>query len=283
VCDSDGGRAEACARAYGVPAVYHSVEALVSGETADVVLVCTPDHTHAAIGLAALAVPSLRALVMEKPVASTGEEAEAFIAAAAQKNVTLAVNYSRRYAAGIQHLREALRAEKIRSISGYYTKGVRHNGTHWFDLAEFLGGPISRVSAGDSMGEGGDDPTLDVQLQCSSGATGFLKGCAEGEYSLFEMDICTDRGRYALTDFARTLQTWRAAASPTRAGYRELIPAGTSSTTLGDALPRLWQDLADSLDQSRPPLSNGHTALRALRVAEIVIHAANGGGMCAVT
>lgn len=277
VCDPDRSRAEECARAHKVPAVYDSMDALMSSGTLDVIAICTPDATHAALGKTALTKSGLRALVVEKPIATSHEEAVSLTSVAKARGVAVAVNYSRRYAAGIQRLRDHIRAQKIRAVTGTYTKGIRHNGTHWLDLAEYLGARVQKLSARNALEEKGPDPTLDVQFEFAHGASGFLKGCAEEEYSLFEMDILTDQGRYTLTDFGHQLNSFRAAASPTRTGYRELIPEGMQDTSLRNALPSLWRDVADALNTGRAPLSNAENASRALQLAELAAQSAATG------
>ncbi len=64
VFDADRGRAEEVARRWRLPRVHADLESLL--EDADVVDVCTPPHTHAAI--AARAIRAGRHLLIEKPV-----------------------------------------------------------------------------------------------------------------------------------------------------------------------------------------------------------------------
>lgn len=277
VCDSDLSKARECAVDYKIPNVYASFDELLSQESVDVIVVCTPDSTHASIALSVLSMPALRAIVIEKPVATSSSEAVDLITKANQNNVLVVVNYTRRYSSSIQSLRKQLHAESIRAVSGYYTKGVMHNGTHWFDLAEFLGAEIARVKTGKSNGHEGFDPTFDVDLEFLNGAAGFLKGCDEHEYTLFEMDILTDKGRYILTDSGRALETWVAGNSQIRSGYRCLFPVSTMSTSLGEAIPRLWENLLYCLGTGDLPISNSSSAIKALTIAEAVIRSSKSG------
>jgi len=281
-CDSDEKKAFECSASYDFPNVYHSFEDLIRREKVEVVVICTPDDTHANLAKLALSIPTLRAIVMEKPIALSSADAEQLILEAGSKNVILAVNYSRRYSPVIQALHEKLSSESIRSLCGYYSKGVFHNGTHWFDLADFLGGKVVTTKAKNSMRKRSPDPTLDVYMEFSNGATGFLAGCDEQEYTLFEMDILTDKGRYRLTDSGRTLQTWISGDSLSRSGFRALFPDKTAPTSLGESLPSLWEDLAKCLDTGAVPISNSQNAIQALKVAETALRSSESGNMEAV-
>lgn len=279
VCDSDEKKACECAAHYNISHVYPSFEELILREKAEVVAICTPDSTHIRIASLALTIPTLRAIVMEKPIALSSVDAQGFVAEAHNKQVILAINYTRRHSSVLQVLRKKLSSESIRSVCGYYSKGVCHNGTHWFDLAEFLAGKVATVRARNSLGDPSPDPTLDVHMEFSNGAMGFLKGCDEKEYTLFEMDILTNKGRYALTDSGRTLQTWTAGDSPNRSGYRSLLPEKAVSTSLGESLPRLWKDLAKCLDAGAVPISSSQNAIQTLKVAEAALRSSESGHM----
>jgi len=89
IADSGSGRAAALAASSGARASSDAA-AVIADEDVDVVAICTPPDTHAELILAAVAAGK-RAVFCEKPLATTGEQADAVIAACAESGVLLVV------------------------------------------------------------------------------------------------------------------------------------------------------------------------------------------------
>jgi predicted dehydrogenase len=103
VCDTDRSRAAEIAEKYGC-AVFDSIEAL--GAACDCVSVATPTNKHAAV-----AIPLIRGnchLLIEKPLASTIEEAEQILAAATGRNRILQVGLIEHYNPTMKFLEESV-------------------------------------------------------------------------------------------------------------------------------------------------------------------------------
>ena len=94
VCDVDGARARAVGEALGVPA-YDSVDALLGAGNLDVVYIAVPDPLHREPFLKAAAAGV--AILVEKPMATTIEDAEAMLTAARQAGIVAEVNFSNRW------------------------------------------------------------------------------------------------------------------------------------------------------------------------------------------
>ncbi|MEI7025022.1 Gfo/Idh/MocA family protein [Paenibacillus sp. y28] len=92
-CDIRLERAQAYAGQYGARA-YSSYEELLAKEQLDAVSVCTPNALHAPVAIAA-ANAGVHVLV-EKPMATTSDEAEAMIEAARRNNVVLMIGHNQR-------------------------------------------------------------------------------------------------------------------------------------------------------------------------------------------
>lgn len=269
VCDSNAERTRRCAERHGVANVFLDVDAMLAEIRPDVVSICTPDSSHADILGKVLRQPGVRAVLMEKPLALELDAARELVTLAERMGIRLAVNYSRRYSAGHQELAQRLHAGEIGTIqcvSGYYTKGTLHNGTHWFDLARMLVGEVDAVRGFDRLGEKGGDPTLDVGLEFKCGSTGYLHGLDAGAYSLFEMDIVGTQGRVRIVDSGHVFEFSRNGDSPYYTGYRTLLAQGRESGRLEDTLLHAAQDLVASLNTNRRPLCSGADALVALAI-----------------
>jgi predicted dehydrogenase len=80
---------------FGDAPVYPDVHALVADESVGAVLVATPDHAHAAPALAAI--EAGRAVLIEKPLATTAEDARRIRDAARAAGVTVTTLYNHRW------------------------------------------------------------------------------------------------------------------------------------------------------------------------------------------
>jgi predicted dehydrogenase len=280
VCDADAYRARRCAERWRVPGWYVDAAPMLAEERPELVSVCTPDASHYEVLRTVLAAGGVRAVLAEKPLALRLEQAQEAARAAAERGVVLAVNYTRRYAAGHLALWEGLRAGGIgdvQAVSGFYTKGVLHNGTHWFDLARFLVGPVLRVQGYDRLHEGGDDPTLDAALEFEGGARGYLHGCDAARFSVFELDVVGTRGRVRVTDSGHVIDLYEVVDSAHYRGYRTLGLEARSDGGLADALACAVRDLVRCLERGASPRCGAADAVEALRIALAVRQSARSG------
>lgn len=281
VGDSDPARLAACAEQWKVPARYLSAEALFAEAAPEIISICTPDETHFELARLAMAAPATRAILLEKPLATRLEDARTLVAEARQRDIVIAVNYSRRYAASHVALREALRAGavgRVQAVNGFYTKGVAHNGTHWFDLARFFFGEINNVRGFASRPFTVEDPTLDARIEFSSGATAYLHGCDENAFAIFEMDIVGTAGRIRLVDSGHEFESFVVADSPHYVGYRRLSHAEGIAGGLRDVTLHAVEDLVACLETpGRQPRCSANDALVALEIALAVRRSAESG------
>lgn len=271
VCDADAGRAHRCAKRWNVEKWFTDSGEMLNSIRPELVSVCTPDSTHHAMISAALETQGVRAILAEKPLARTLSEAQQLAGHASKLGIALAVNYSRRYAAGhraIAHKLQGGLIGTIRQVRGCYTKGTTHNGTHWFDWARMLVGEISSVQGFDMLHEEGDDATLDVRLEFTNGAVGYLSALDHRNYSLFEIDILGTVGRVRIFDSGHRCQIDLAGESPYYSGYRTLLPGDVIDGGMRDTLLHAATDLVEALRAGRPPTCPATDAVRALAIAD---------------
>lgn len=273
VCDSDSARADRCARRWGLKTSYTNVEQLLWEVRPELVSICTPDVTHAAILREVLASAQVRGVLAEKPLALSAREAEDLVATAIARGIRLAVNYIRRHAPTHQRVRAALTdgaIGSVRFVSGLYAGGLVHNGTHWLDLVRWLIADVVAVQGFASSGEsaGHADPSFDVRLEFAGGASGFLHGCPHEAFSLFEVDILGTAGRIRCVDSGNKIETYTVGDSPHYSGYRTLLQSSEMQGGLPDALARAVEDLIDCVEFGREPACSGADGVAALRIAE---------------
>ncbi|MPZ59808.1 MAG: hypothetical protein GEU93_00655 [Propionibacteriales bacterium] len=95
VADIDETRARALAGSVDAQVATGSWEEIVHDERVDTVIVSTPEPDHARPAIAALRAG--RSVLVEKPLATTREDADAMIAAAYEQGALLRIGYSQRY------------------------------------------------------------------------------------------------------------------------------------------------------------------------------------------
>ena len=150
VQDFAADRAGALARELDVQAI-ESADALIAHAEVDAVLVCSPDGTHADLGLKAIAAG--KPVLIEKPVAATRAEAEALLRAetAAGKRL-VQVGYMRRFDPGYAEMRRVVASAEVgaplfmhcqhrnESSPSYLTSEliIANSAGHEFDAARFV-------------------------------------------------------------------------------------------------------------------------------------------------
>lgn len=266
--DPDPVRRDEFARAWSVPNVSATVSGLF-GASYDVVSICSPTGTHADDIQAALSL-SPKLLFCEKPVSDDAGQTAALVARCAERNVLLAVNYTRRWAPDVARLAKELEDGtwgSVRSATGIYNKGVVHNGSHMIDLLHALFGPVAPVAVGRPVWDyWEEDPSVPALLESNAGVPIALSVANARDFALFELSIVTERAEIVMRDggFSWTLR--HAGESSEFAGYRALGPVECVAGRYDEAMPAAVANIADALEYGAPLSSTGESALAAQRV-----------------
>jgi predicted dehydrogenase len=132
--------------------LFSSYEDVLADAGVEAVLMSTPHHVHRSMTLDAAAAG--KHVMVEKPLATSLEDAEAMIAACARAGVKLAVNYSFRYLPLIQQARQLIQDGVVGDITGVqicahqfkdrgYWAGARSNSPDdWRSSREKCGGGL---------------------------------------------------------------------------------------------------------------------------------------------
>jgi predicted dehydrogenase len=157
-------RSEAAATELGAERAFGTADELIASDDIDVVHVCTPNHLHLPIALAALA--RGKHVVCEKPIAlDVAGAAELLAAAESSRGSVVTVPLVYRYYPTVREARDRLRDGAngdVRLISGGYlqdwllradddnwrvdaelggaSRAFADIGSHWADLVEFVSG-----------------------------------------------------------------------------------------------------------------------------------------------
>ena len=139
-CDIDAARLDAAQGDFPGLRTYDHADALLADEGIDLVTLVTPHDTHAPLALRAL--NAGKAVICEKPMCLTAQEATDMIAAARANGVMLSVYHNRRHDGDFQALREAIVEKKligdVFSIQAGFA-GYGHPG-HWWRSDKAISG-----------------------------------------------------------------------------------------------------------------------------------------------
>ena len=124
---------------YGVES-YIDVESALFKYEADVVIISNPTSLHCDTLRCVLTHSRPRAILCEKPLSDSVTEAIEMVRSCADKGVQLYVNYFRRSDPGTIEIKRRLDAGEIKTpVKGmaWYSKGLKHNGSHYINLLEY--------------------------------------------------------------------------------------------------------------------------------------------------
>ena len=123
VCDLDEARARRVVGPRSTVDVVTALPELLARDDVDAVAIATPARTHAAIALAAL--DAGKHVLVEKPIADTGELARRMVARAAETGRVLMVDHTFCYTPAVLKIREMIAAGSLGDI--HFVDSVRIN------------------------------------------------------------------------------------------------------------------------------------------------------------
>ena len=139
-CDLDAARMQAAAEDFPGLRTYTAAEELLADDGVDLVTVITPHDSHARLAIQAL--NAGKAVITEKPMCLTSQEATDMIEAARKNNVMLSVFHNRRHDGDFRALQEAIIEKKligdVFSIQAGFA-GHSHPG-HWWRSDKAISG-----------------------------------------------------------------------------------------------------------------------------------------------
>lgn len=179
----------------------------------DVVSVCTPDQTHAAVINALIQARAAKTIFAEKPLALSSTEIRDIRQAAEKSCINVVVNFQRRYDPAHMRLRDIIAADrdKLRSVNAYYIKGLDHIGTTIIDTICFLCGTPHAVFAYNRIfNKTIQDYSYEFILFFDTFNVTVKTVDAENqayEYHIFELDFLMSDKRIVVNDNSRRMDT----------------------------------------------------------------------------
>ena len=281
LCDIDGKRLDAASRRYGVDNLYTDYRQMLAREDLDIVSICTPTQTHAEVCLRA-ASAGVKAILCEKPIASSLDEAQKMIGACRKRGVRLAVNHTRVYDSSFLAVRDVLEKKKIGDLiqtTAFATAGLLNGGTHLFSLLiKYFGRPAG--VSGSLIPDGSTDPGALGVVRFKSGIRCFTD-CTFRDYVLFGADIYGERGMIEIRERIgrdKTLRIFIGKKSAGESGMKELKPAYYKGPKRTPPIANAVRNIVDALDGKEAVFCTGKDGKASLEIALAFHESSRKGG-----
>lgn len=265
--NQDAGRGAEIAAAAGTRS-YDSLDALLA-ERPDAVIVAVPTRAHAEVALACLERGC--AVLVEKPIAASLDEARAMIAAARRRRLALGVGHVERFNPAMLALKSALGADPVLAIQAVRVSPfparlsdvgvILDLGVHDIDLVRWVAGSdVSLVGVSAARIAGERDDLAMIQLRAASGCLAqiHLNWHSPVRVRRFE---ATTAGALLVADLiARTVTRYTAGADGN--SVAEAVEVGGA-----DPLGSEIADFLDAVRAGREPAITGEAGMAALETA----------------
>ena len=216
-CDRDAAIASRFAARWQADRSGTDLKKLLAETKPSLVSICTPPEEHLAQIEAVLAAPSVRSVLIEKPVASTAGDARKVEALAMRP---LWVNYFRAFDPFYQRVAAELPnfGRLVDGTARYYGR-ADVNAVHWLErVLALFGEPAAarRLSGSDA------EPLFEVEF--AAGGVTFLPS-PDSPYSPFELDLLFEKRRVRVLDSESRVEHFAPRPDPAFGGYFNLATA----------------------------------------------------------
>ena len=238
-------------------------DVISSGLSYDVISICSPTTSHYRDVCKAIKLnPKL--IFCEKPLASNYEDAVNIKKICQKSEVLLAVNHTRRWDPKVVELKNNIHngeLGEIRSVVGYYNKGVLNNGSHMLDIFLNFFGPLNiqtSISAFNDFVD--DDPTVTALLFTNSGLPIHLVATNARDYSLFELEIIGSKKTVTMIDGGLNWSSRSIINDSRFNGYKNLDKYKYSKGKYLEAMSIAVENIYDAVTKGKELLCTGHEA-----------------------
>ncbi len=249
-------------------------DALHSGNSFDVVSICSPTSVHYSDLTSAIKY-SPRLIFCEKPLAETLKLSEDVVMQCEKRNIPLLVNYSRRFDSSLQQLKLSYdngEYGELRSISGIYNKGILNNGSHLIDLLINLFGSMELCWVGSTVYDyDGNDPTIPFTLKTKSGVFVMVSCANANDYSFFELQFVFSKGVLLMQDGGLRWQKLSLIESQFFSGYKVLDRHPSYLGGYQNAMTMAVDNIYSFLEEKQPLLSDGANSIKVQQLCNQIL------------
>jgi predicted dehydrogenase len=270
ICETDRGTRERVQARLPVDAYADHSALLKNRKDIDLFVVATPDETHERI-LLDIADYSPRAVLAEKPLATTRSGVERVLQAYERRRIGLQVNFTRRFQQEFEAIKDRI-AEgefgELQTVTVYYTRGFLHNGSHFVDLLHwFFGDPIRVVETDSRPGLRSADPTRGMLFHYYGNLTVRLVPLMAGRLGINEIDFMGTQGRVRINSDCE-IELYRVGENERYKGFTQYVLSERTAIDIAAALPAAIRNLVQWTRGNEPLRSPGYNSLLPFKLLE---------------
>jgi predicted dehydrogenase len=253
-------------------------DVLESGHRFDVISICSPTSSHAHdLDVALHLKPKL--IFCEKPITASINDAERLVKACRDKDILLAVNYSRRFDPDVSKLNIEIQAGTrgyLRSVVGCYNKGILNNGSHMIDLLYLLLGSLKLMNVGKPIDDFfQNDPAIPIWFESEQGVPIQIACANAADYAVFELQFIFSEGILTMEDGGLFWRDRRIIDSETFKGYRVLNEGVRHAGKYPHAMMQAIDNIYGAITKNELLRSSGDSALLAQKMCEKIKQASS--------
>lgn len=250
-------------------------EAIDSGLKAEVISICSPTENHRKDVLDSLKFQP-KIIFCEKPVTETCSATKELLDACLTHKVRLMINHTRRWDPSIQKLKEDIESHKygkLRSLVGYYNKGILNNGSHLLDILLYLFEDLEIIAVGEKdIDYNKRDPTIGALLKTRDQKLVHIVTGNAKDFSFFELQFVFELGVLVMYRGGQSWG-WRDISTSERFdSYLELNDEKLLAGTYDLAMSKAIENIYDFLMFRKSIKSTVETALKAQQFCEQITH-----------
>lgn len=223
----------------------------------DVIVIATPDDSHFNY-LKLFASKKIKLIFCEKPIVTKFEEIEEIKKIYQNNKITLLVNYSRRYINEIQQLKRKIKSNEFGKVicgTGYYGKGLIHNGSHMIDLINYLfDGKNQAFNIHNKINDFyPDDNTISFSMKVNNAIID-INGTPQGLFTIFELDLLFEKKRVQLTDGCSRITEYDIKEDKQYKGHKGFHKESEYSVDMTTALVNAVEHIYDIINVRQQPI-----------------------------
>lgn len=220
-CDVDRARAERFGQRWGIEVVGDDLGAVLARAAPQIVSVCTPPDGRAAVLESVLATRSVRAVLVEKPLATKTAEAEHIRELALDAARPILVNYFRAF----DPFYRSLARDSAGGRFGRFCEGtLRYYGSAPANASHLLERVVAMFGAPSAVKRLGGDHAAPL-FELRVGDARVVAVPTEGaRYSPIELDLLFETHRVRVIDSERRVEVFQSRPDPDYEGFENLVP-----------------------------------------------------------
>ncbi len=274
--DSDVKKSQELSKAWGVESFNSLSEAFKN--SIDIVSVATSDESHYEIIKDILLNYSIKLIFAEKPLCTNIEQAQELIELSKEKNIPILLNYTRRFVPELQELQEDISNNhfgQFLSGTGYYGKGILHNGSHMIDLLRFLLGDIKNFNCFDKVYDFyDDDPSISARINLKNSKSFTLNAIDCRNFTIFEADFIFEKARIRILDSGFEIEEYQVLDSQIYKNYKILNLKNVVKTSMDKAIFYAVDNVYNHLTNSQDLKCDIDDGLEAIKIPTQMIEEA---------